>query len=160
MRGMARAHETYYGLLNNAALQRRTDYDGRGPLSQGGLIAFSHWFIETCIDQAAFMRNLLDLKGLHSRLGDSLHFLEHDTWQVNGERSTVRTEAPDALHYTMIMGQLERARFMAMTGLPLRTGRKVAASLTDCGMQKSETSRAPFSFALPMNSLRFLFPRL
>lgn len=160
MRGLARAHETYYAMLNNADLLRRNDYDGRGPLSQENLVEFGRWFIETCIDQATFMRDLLDLKGLHSRMGDLLRFLEYHPWQVNGERSTVRIEALDALHYTMIMGRMERGRFMAITGLPLRTARRVLASLIDCGMLRSDTSRAPVAFGLPLPSLRFLFPRL
>ena len=66
----------------------------------------------------------------------------------------------EALHYTAIVGPIERARFLAMTGLPSRAARRVLASLIDFGVLESATSRAPVAFATPLKSLRFLFPRL
>jgi len=59
-----------------------------------------------------------------------------------------------------IAGPIERARFLAMTGLPPRAARPVLASLIDFGELQSATSRAPVASATPLKSLRFLFPRL
>jgi hypothetical protein len=49
---------------------------------------------------------------------------------------------------------------MAMTGLSPRTARRVLASLLDFGLLTSPSPRAAVSFAIPLASLRFLFPRL
>lgn len=47
-----------------------------------------------------------------------------------------------------------------MTGLGERTGRRLLASLLDYGVLAAESPRAPVGFALPLQSLRFLFPGL
>jgi len=69
-------------------------------------------------------------------------------------------EALEALHYAAIAGPVERSRFLAMTGLSPRMARRVLASLLDYGVLQSPTPRAPVTFAIPLKSLRFLFPRL
>ena len=160
MRGLARTHEAYYGRLSNADLPRRNDLDGRGPLSQEELVAFAAYFLDACLDQVSFMRGMLDLGGLRARIADLLGYLAAHPWSVGSERSVVKLEALEAMHYTAIAGPVERARFMAMTGLPDRTARRVLASLLDFGLLTSATSRAPIGFAVPLASLRFLFPRL
>ncbi len=160
LRGMARNQEAYYARLNNADLPRRNDLDGRGALSQEELVAFAGWLLDLCIDQARFMRELLSLGSLRVRLQDLLLSLSVRPWSIGGEHSVVKAEALEALHYTALFGPVERARFMAMTGLPLRTARRVLSSLLDYGVLEAKTSRAPVTFAVPLKSLRFVFPRL
>jgi len=160
MRGLARTQEQYYARLNNADLPRRNDYDGRGPLSQEELVAFARYLLEVCLDQVRFMRDMLELDALRDRLRQLLRHLQENPWQIGSERSTVKVEALEALHYAAVAGPLERGRFVAMTGLGERTGRRVLASLIDFGVLTADTSRAPVSFAVPLRALRFLFPRL
>lgn len=160
MRGLARSHEAYYAHLNNADLPRRNDVDGRGPLSQEELVAFAEFFLDACLDQVRFMAGVLDLAGLRVRLKDLLTFLAEHPWQMGSEKSVIKSDALEALHYTVMAGEVERARFVAMTGLPARTGRRVLASLIDAGLLRTMSSRAPVAFAVPLQSLRFLFPRL
>jgi Fic family protein len=160
LRGMARNQEAYYARLNNADLPRRNDLDGRGPLSQEELAAFAAWFLDLCLDQARFMHELLALGSLKPRLQELLLSLSAKPWSIGSETSVVKGEALEALHYTAIFGPVERARFMAMTGLSARTARRVLASLLDYGVLESETSRGAVHFAVPLKSLRFLFPRL
>ena len=160
LRGMARDQEGYYARLNNADLQRRNDLDGRGPLSQEELVAFAIWLLDLCIDQARFMRGLLGLEQFKARLADLLRWLGAHPWPVGREPSVVKLDALEALHYVALSGPVERARFLAMTGLPDRTARRVLASLLDFGVLLAPTSRASVTFAVPLRSLRFLFPRL
>lgn len=160
MRGLARRQEDYYARLNNADLPRRHDYDGRGPLSQEDLLAFAAFFLETCLDQAQFMAGKLDLAGLRDRIADLLTWLSAHPWQIGSEKSVIKPDALEAVHYVAMAGPVERARFMAMTGLPERTARRVLASLLDWKLLTSPSPRAPVSFGIPLASLRFLFPRL
>lgn len=160
MRGLARTQEAYYARLNNADLPRRNDLDGRGALSQDELVAFAAYFLDLCLDQVRFMRERLDLGALKTRLQSLLRHLEERPWQLGSERSVIKSEALEALHYVAIAGRVERSRFVAMTGLGERTGRRVLASLLDYGVLAAESPRAPVRFALPLNSLRFLFPNL
>lgn len=160
MRGLARTQEAYYARLNNADMPRRNDLDGRGALSQEELVAFAAYFLDACLDQVRFMRERLDLVAFKSRLVALLFHLQEHPWKVGSESSTVRPEALEALHYVAITGPLERARFVAMTGLGERTGRRLLASLLDYGVLTATSPRAPVAFALPMKSLRLLFPNL
>lgn len=160
LRGMARQQGMYYARLNNADLPRRNALDGRGPLSQEELVAFVQWMLDLCLDQARFMRELLALDSLKIRLRELLSSLDAQPWSLGSENSVVKVEALEALHYVAVFGPLERTRFMAMTGLPARTARRVLASLLHYGVLRTETSRAPVVFAVPLRSLRFLFPRL
>jgi len=160
MRGLARTQEQYYARLNKADLPRRNDLDGRGALSQEELVAFVRYFLEVCLDQVRFMQVQLDLASLKDRLKTFLNYLQENPWQLGSEKSMVKTETLEALHYTVMTGPVERARFIAMTGLGDRTGRRVLASLLDYGVLSAESTRAPVSFTVPLSSLRFLFPNL
>lgn len=160
MRGFARTQERYYALLNNADLPRRNDLDGRGPLSQEELVAFARYFLEVCLDQVQFMRARLDLQTLKDRLKALLLSLQARPWAIGSEKSVIKTEALEPLHYVALTGALERSRFIAMTGLEERTGRRVLASLIDYGILQAETARAPVGIAIPLKSLGTLFPNL
>ena len=160
LRGMARDQEGYYARLNNADLPRRNDLDGRGPLSQEELVGFASWLLDVCLDQARFMRELLGLEKLKERLADLLLWLAARPWPIGSEMSVVKPEALEALHYVAITGSLERARFIAMTGLPNRTARRVLASLLDFGVLRADGPRSPVRLGVPLASLRFVFPRL
>lgn len=116
--------------------------------------------LEVCIDEARFMRGLLGLEQFKSCLADLLLWLGAHPWKFGSEKSVVKLDALEALHYVALASAVERARFIAMTGLPDRTARRVLASLLDFGVLSSPTSRAPVTFAVPLRSLRFLFPRL
>lgn len=160
MRGLARTREQYYARLSNADLPRRNDVDGRGALSQEELAAFALYFLETCLDQVIFMRQQLDLASLKGRLRVLLADLDAKPWQMGSEKSIVKPEALEALHYVAMAGALERARFIAMTGLGARTGRRVLASLIDYGVLTAESHRGPVEFAVPLKALPLLFPNL
>jgi hypothetical protein len=160
MRGLARTQEDYYARLNNADKPRRNDLDGRGALSQEELVKFAEYFLVICLDQVKFMQQQLDLVTLKDRLKSLLNYLQENPWQLGSEKSIIKTDALEALHYTAMAGPVERARFIAMTGLGDRTGRRVLASLLDYGVLSAESTRAPVSFTVPLSSLRFLFPRL
>jgi Fic family protein len=160
MRGLARTQEQYYARLNNADLPRRNDLDGRGPLSQEELVAFASYFLGVCLDQVRFMRGRLDLASLRDRLKSLLLHLQLQPWEIGSEKSVVKIDALEALHYVAMAGPIERSRFVAMTGLGDRTGRRVLTSLLDFGVLTEESSRSPVAFGVPLASLRFLFPNL
>jgi Fic family protein len=160
MRGLARTREQYYGRLNNADHLRRNDYDGRGPLSQEELVAFVRYFLEVCLDQVQFMRDRLDLQTLKDRLKALLVSLQASSWDIGSEKSVIKIEALEPLHYVAMTGALDRSRFISMIGVEERTARRILASLLDYEILKAETPRAPVEFAIPLKSLKFLFPNL
>jgi Fic family protein len=160
MRGLARTQESYYARLNNADLPRRNDLDGRGQFSQEELVAFASYFLDACLDQVRFMRERLGFEALKTRLRALLLHLQQTPWHVGTEKSVVKLEALEALHYVAMVGPVERSRFVAMTGLGERTGRRVMTSLLDYGLLAPESPKGPVAFALPLSSLGYLFPNL
>ena len=141
-------------------MARRNDLDGRGPLSQEELVAFARYFLDVCLDQVHFMRGRLDIPTLKDRLKALLLSLQANPWEIGSEKSVIKIEALEPLHYIAMTGPLDRSRFISMIGLEERTSRRILASLLDYGILKSDTPRAPVEFSIPTRSLRFLFPNL
>jgi len=154
MRGLARHRDQYYALLHNADLPRRNDLDGRGRLSQEHLVAFANFFLTTCLDQVSFMRQMLRLDAMRPRLDALLAF------ESAHGHEYLSSVAGDALHYTFLNGPLERRRFIAMLGIPERSGRRILTALLDYGLLTSGTPKGAVYFAVPFRALRFLFPAL
>jgi hypothetical protein len=67
-RGFARAETRYKACLAACDLGRRNDLDGRGALSEEELAAFTRFFLETCLDQVRFMRQLVEPNRLRTRI--------------------------------------------------------------------------------------------
>jgi Fic family protein len=154
MRGLARRRDQYYALLHNADLPRRNDLDGRGQLSQEHLVDFATFFLDTCLDQVRFMREMLGLDQIRVRLEALLTF-EHASAE-----EYVSPVAADALHYAFLSGPLERSRFLALLGIPERSGRRILSALLRYGLLTSDSPKGPVHFAVPFRALRFLMPAL
>ena len=59
-RGLARDVAAYTSHLMTCDAERRHDVDGRGPLSEEALVAFTQFFLETCLDQVRFMAQFVE----------------------------------------------------------------------------------------------------
>lgn len=160
MRGLARQQDEYYARLNNADLPRRNDLDGRGQLSQEELVKFADFFLDVCLDQVRYMREMTDMQRFGERLKELVLVLGARRWQVGSESSIMPPEVFEPLHYTALTGAIPRATFVQMTGLPERTARRALASLLKWGLLTSSSHRADVAFHVPMHALNNLFPRL
>jgi len=156
LRAMARDRDGYRHLLRLAAAP--VEEKDRDSARREALRAYTTWLLDACLAEAQTARERLDPKRLEPRLLDLLAWLAARPWAIGSERSVIKPDALEALHYAAITGPVERARFIAMLGLQHRTGRRVLSSLIDCGLLVSDSSRAPVRFSLPWPSLRFLFP--
>lgn len=154
MRGLARSHQQYYDALHNADSLRMGDYDGRGALSQSGLVAWVRYFLGICIDQVDFMEKMLNLQDFKDRL-ETLLIVE----EAKG-KSGIKTAALLPLHYIAISGPIERGQFKSMTGLTERTADRLLKALLDYKLLASDTSRGDVYMGIPLESLQFLFPKL
>jgi len=152
-RGFARDVRAYYDRLAGADAPRRADDDGRGALSEAGLVAFAQHFLATCLDQIAFMEKMLDLTAVRSRVQGYLQY-------VAGEDPAVRVEAAPALYHVFLAGGMARGEFKRMTGLPGRSADRAIAALLRRGLLESDSARGPVRFGLPLDTLAFYFPRL
>ncbi|RQS72604.1 Fic family protein [Burkholderia sp. Bp8963] len=161
LRGLAREHEQYYAKLGAADLTRRNDLDGRGNLSQEGLVQFARFYLDCCLDQVSFMVRMTEFDGIANRLLDLLRYLDSNPWMIGSEKSVIKPEASAlAMEFVALRRSVTRAEFTQMLGISDVLARRVVRSLLDFGLLNSQSHRGDLSFGLPLHSLRFLFPRL
>lgn len=154
LRGFARTEEKYRGMLKAADEHRRGDLDGRGNLTEAGLIEWINYTLDTCIDQVRFMSKLLDVVSMRERIQAALIFEE-------SKKTGVRKEAALPLHYLFSTNsEIGRAAFKQMTGLGERVATDLISSLLKNGYLASESAYGPLRFAIPRSALRFYFPEL
>jgi Fic family protein len=154
-RGFARDRERYYERLADADGSRRGDLDGRGNLSESGLLAWCQYFVEVCEDQVNFMSRMLNLDGLRQRIAALVAARD----QMNHD-GYYRQEAALPLHHVLVAGPVERGEFCRLTGLPERTARRALRQLLDDGLLASNTPKGPVRFAFSLDSLPILLPNL
>lgn len=155
LRGFARTEQQYRDFLQAADEHRRGDLDGRGNLTQAGLIAWIEYTVKTCIDQVHFMAKQLDVAGMQDRISAALTFEETTL------KSGVRQAALRPLHYLFAtQPELGRADFKTMTGLGDRVATDVLSALVKQGFLVSDSPYGKVRFGIPRHALRFYFPSL
>ena len=155
LRGFARSVDRYYACLADADAPRRGDLDGRGNLSEQGLVEWIDYVLDVCLDQVNFMGGLLNTAAMERRIAACL------TFEEESQRSGVRRESLRPLHYLFLTGgELERGEFKTMTGLGERTAVSALSALIRRGLLKSDTPQGKVRFGLPLHALRFYFPAL
>lgn len=151
-RGLARGVRDYYGYLAAADSPRQGDLDGRGNLTQKGLLQWVDYFLRVCEDQVAFMRGMLALDSMKEKI-NALVLIET-------AKGRLRAEAALPIYHLFAAGPATRGEFIQMTGLGERTGRSALSAALKYGLVVSDTSHAPVRFAFPLESLPILLPAL
>ncbi|MES2535853.1 MAG: Fic family protein [Pseudomonadota bacterium] len=155
MRGLARAQENYYAHLTKADQARQGDYDGRGVLSEKGLVEFIRFFMAINVDQITFMTGMLEIPAFEARLAQMLA-----AESTREKTRALKVEAAAPLAYLGTVQSMERTRFKGMMGLASRTADRALADLFKLGIVTSRTPKGPVELALPLPLFRYLFPRL
>jgi len=151
-RGFARNRNDYLAALEGADAHRQGDMDGRGNLSNRGLIRFCTFFLETALDQIDFMTGLLDLDDLQKRMAG---YVER---QVSfGE---LAPEASCLLREALLRGEVPRGEAARITGRPERTARRILKSLLDKKLLVADSEKGPVRLSFPAGVAGYYFPRL
>ena len=155
LRGFARTESRYKALLQAADEHRQGDLDGRGNLTQAGLVQWIDYTLDVCIDQVEFMARQLDVQGMQDRIRAAL------AYEAAVVKSGARVEALLPLHYLFAtQGELGRAQFKAMTGLGERVATATLSALLNRGFVTTDSPYGSLRFAIPRHALRFYFPAL
>ncbi len=155
LRGFAKTESRYKALLLAADERRQGDLDGRGNLTQAGLVQWIDYTLDVCIDQVEFMAQQLDVQGMQDRIRAAL------AYETAAVKSGVREEALLPLHYLFAtQGELGRAQFKAMTGLGERVATATLSALLNRGFVTTDSPYGSLRFAIPRHALRFYFPAL
>ena len=141
-RGLARNEQRYKQLLANCDQPRRNDLDGRGHLSEEALVAFTHFFLELCLDQINFMESLMQPARLKERV---MSWAEGEIEQTNLPRKSRRL-----LETILYMGgELSRGDAAKTLDVGSRQARRIVAVLLETEVLVSESSRAPLFLNFP-----------
>ncbi len=160
-RGLARQRSDYMDALKVADAQRYNDYDGRGNLSQQGLVFFCHFFLSTCLDQISFMNGLLNLDGLLDRINGyvSMRRLKLIPGPVP-EYQSLKSEATYMLQEALLRGEVARGEMIRLSGMKDRTGRELLRQLLGEGLLVSDTKKGAVRINFPTHIANHLFPDL
>lgn len=140
-RGLARQETRYKQHLAACDMPRRNDLDGRGTLSEEALAGFAAFFLETCIDQVAFMEDLMKPERLRDRIM---------IWAEEQMRSDALPPKSDIVLRTVLyQGELQRGEVAPLLGMSDRAARRITSALVDSGALTSESTRAPLYLAFP-----------
>jgi hypothetical protein len=133
--------EAYKSHLAACDQTRRNDLDGRGHLSEEALVAFTEFFLKTCIDQVTFMESLIQPEALRARIM---------TWAEEEIRPNhLPPKSREILQAVLYRGDLPRADVPGIVGTGERHTRRVVSALLDRGVLVSESTRAPLRLAFP-----------
>jgi Fic family protein len=151
-RGFARRRDDYMDALIGADAARRSDLDGRGNLSDEGLTRFCEFFLQTALDQVAFMGDLLELDGLEARI---VAYAEHQA-----TLGKLDSAAAFLLRDVLLRGEIARGEAARITGKPVRTASRIVAALLERNLLTSETPKGALRIAFPAKAAGYYFPRL
>ena len=140
-RGLARNVVSYKSRLAECDLPRRNDIDGWGILSEEGLASFTHFFLETCLDQVKFMEDLIQPERLRNRI---LLWAEEEI-----RAGELPSKANTVLEAILYRGELPRGDVADILGIGTRHARRVVAALVERGVVVSVSTRAPLRLAFP-----------
>lgn len=151
-RGLARRTADYKRLLMAADEPRKGDLDGRGALSQSALIDFCAFFLECCLDQVRYMREILEPSELQRRI-DLYVRDEEDAGRLPKRSFVILREA-------LLSGDLDRGRVPRIIEASERTARRVISSLIEKRLLVSESHKAPLRLGFPIDVVERWFPKL
>ena len=153
-RGLARDAQRYKALLAAADAPRRGDRDGRGALTQAGLVEFCDFFLRTCLDQVRYMMSILEPQELLRRI---------EAYADDEARAgRLPKGAYPILREALLTGELSRGDAGRLTGYQERRGREVVSALLGKGLlvATNGSHKSTVRLGFPIDVVERWFPRL
>lgn len=157
-RGLAKTSTKYKGFLAGADAVRQGDYDGRGGLTEKGLVAFCEYMFDTALDQVNYMNNLLELTQLRARIEGYVR--ARNDARVLGMKETLKPSAGIVLYTAFIHGEIERAQAIELCAMPERSARRLLSQLKNEGLLSETSSKSPLRWEIPEHAEEWYFPKL
>lgn len=140
-RGLARNEATYKNHFMECDLPRRNDLDGRGNLTEEGLVSFTKFFLEACIDQVKFMEALIQPERMRARV---LLWAEEEA-----RLGILPSKAGKILEVLLYKGELQRREVATILDVQDRQSRRIMSTLVEQGIVVSDNARAPWRLVFP-----------
>ncbi len=157
-RGLARSSSQYKRLLANADAPRQGDYDGRGNLTEKGLVSFCEYMQDTAIDQVTYISELLDLAKVRQRI--EAYVVARNDDRVAGISAPLKATASVILYTAFQQGEIDRAQALELCAMPERSARRVLSQLKSEGLLSETSSKSPLRWEIPEHAEPWYFPNL
>ncbi|HWV16757.1 MAG TPA: Fic family protein [Cellvibrio sp.] len=157
-RGLARSSTQYKSLLANADAPRQGDHDGRGQLTEKGLLAFCDYMLDTAIDQVTYISELLDLAKIRQRIES--YIVARNDGRVAGVSAPLKSTASVILYTAFQQGEIERAQALELCAMPERSARRLLSQLKSEGLLSETSSKSPLRWEIPEHAEPWYFPNL
>ncbi len=144
--------------LARADYPRQGSSDGRGYLSQTGLMEFCEFVLDTALDQANYMSDLLALDKLKERI--DRYVVARNDKRVPGVDAELKSTAGLVLFNAFIQGSLDRKQAIALTGMHERSARRLFNQLKQEGLLSETSNRSPLKWEIPEHAEPWYFPQL
>jgi len=159
-RGLARRNVDYKSSLAWADAPRRNDLDGRGDLSNEGLVHFCRFFLDVCLDQVEYMGSLLRLEELVERIRRYIELRSSGMIPGPAGDKKLRVESARMLQEILVKGEAARGSVIAASGLKERTGRNLLGQLIEEELLVSDTPKGDVRLGFPIHAAGWFFPDL
>jgi Fic family protein len=113
------------------------------------LITFCRLFLQTALDEADYMCNILNPENVIRRLNSYTERLVSE-----GE---LREECKLVLRTVFLSGEMKRGEVLQLTGRPERTARRILGELLNKGLLISDSPKGPVRINFPMKSAIEIF---
>ena len=157
-RGLARSASQYKVLLAGADSPREGDHDGRGALSEKGLLSFCDYMLDTALDQVAYTRRLLRTDELRKRI--TAYVQGRNDYRVEGMSDPLKPAAGLVVYSAFVNGELERAQALELCAMPVRSARRLLSQLKAEGLLSETSSKSPLRWEIPEHAESWYFPEL
>ncbi|RJX77832.1 Fic family protein [Pseudomonas sp. LS-2] len=124
-RGFGRNVDAYYTALRAADHPRKGDLDGRGRLSDSGLLDFTEYFITTALAQVRFVSALLEPRALNRRIDHYFQMRHYTEGMIaTGKvQPRLRIEALHVFRNLLVLGPMQCSEIETGLGLGQPTTR-------------------------------------
>lgn len=160
-RGFARDTKSYYYALAQADKSRQGAQDGRGTLSDAGLLHFTKYFIDTALDQLRYFSELLELRKLTPRIDYYFEMRAKEALpSASGEElPQLKLFARDIYKFLLERGEKSKSEICSHLGRGEQTLRGTFKQMQAEGLI-STSSNQIVKLQLSPNIIEYLFPRL
>ena len=160
-RGFGQDTDAYYMALRAADHARKGDLDGRGELSDSGLLKFTEYFITTALEQARFVSALLEPRTLNRRIDHYFQMCQQSAFsKASGEALAIlRFDGLRLYRRLLERGPMQCSEIHAELGVGEFTARNLIGQMASEGLIATDEN-GQASMRLPENLIMTLFPDL
>jgi len=160
-RGFGRDTKAYYAALAQADKPRQGNTDGRGTLSDKGLLHFTKYFIDTALDQVRYFSDLLEPRKLGIRVDYYFEMRAKGGLPSSSgkELPLLKIAARDIYRLLLEKGAMSRSAIGQHLGKGEQTLRPIIKQMVSEGLISAKPKK-DIELKVSTNSVEFLFPQI